>query len=294
MNGLPMTHLRLAAAFAVAVGLAGCGGGSTGNASATGQLRVALTDQAGTYDSVVLSIREVRVVPAGQENSNTNSTMPLVASFSPSRVVDVLTLSFQQQVLGTVILPAGNYHQLRLVLDANPAVGDPVNYLTQNGDPAKVALDTPSGQQSGLKILGDFAVAPGVLNVVVLDFDPAKAIVQAGASGKFLLKPTGVRIVQVSQSLAGFGSLSGAVLPAAAWDDAVVQVIPVGSAQAIAAGQVNPDDGTFRAFLPPGEYYVRVNATGFLAYDSRTLIPPGTYIVTVGADTSVTAFVLVP
>lgn len=279
----------------VAVGgllvLSGCGGGG----GETGTLRVAMTDAAGPYDKVVLAIKEIRLVPAGSDAAPTGPSLPLLATFSPAEILDVLALAFVQHVLGEAVVPAGNYVQVRLVLEPNPVTGDPVNYVTLASDPTvKHALDTPSGQQSGLKILGQYEVAPGVLNAIALDFDPTRAIVQSGSSGKYILKPTGVRLVQLSEVLPTYGSLSGAVAPPAAWPTAVVAVTPVGSAVPIATGTVNPDDGSFRAFLPAGNYTVRVTADGYAPYNSATLVPPLAYTVALGADTPVGAITLTP
>lgn len=252
---------------------------------------MALTDASGPYANVVVSITAVYAVPAGDAGEETGPGLPLVVAFDTPQVVDVLTLGFIQQVLGTASVPAGDYEQIRLVLAPNPATGEPVNYVTLAADPtAKLPLDTPSGQQSGLKIAGKFTVQPGELTAVALDFDPSRAIVSAGASGKYLLKPTGIRIVTMADRLSTYGSLSGTVGPAEAWPTALVSIMPEGSSIAVASGTVNPEDGSFRAFLPAGSYAVRVDATGYTSYDSATV--PLFYTVTIGADTVVGAITL--
>jgi hypothetical protein len=273
----------------MAVVLGGCSGGSDDN---TGTLSVAMTDQAETdYASVVVSIQAVYAVPAGDGDDATPG-LPLVVEFSPSLVVDVLTLNFIQQVLGTALVPAGEYEQIRLVLDPNPSVGDPVNYVTLASDPGtKIPLQTPSGQQSGLKIVGRYTVQAGEFTAIALDFDPAKAIVLTGG-GNYILKPTGIRIVQIEDILTTYGSLSGVVAPDLAWPTAIVSVVPEGASLAIASGTVDLDDGSFRAFLPPGSYAVRVSATGYLPYDSATI--PLFHAVVLGADTAVGTITLTP
>lgn len=262
--------------------VAGCGGGS---GVSTGQLQVTLTDATGTYDKVVLSVQAIRVVPVGQGGQNTGTGLPLIVQYPTPQVLDVLTLAFSQQVMGSAAVPAGEYEQVRLVLAPNPTTGDPVNYVTLPGDPnTKLALDTPSGQQSGLKVLGRFEVKPGVLNAIALDFDPARAIVEAGASNKRLLKPTGIRVVQMSSVLPTYGSISGTVLPDTTWSDAVVSVIPQGQAIPIAMGSVDPTDGHFVAFVPAGTYYLKITAPGFQTYDTSQLPTPVFYTVTLQQD----------
>ena len=266
---------------------AGCGGSDSGSSgSSEAQLQVAVTDSSGTYAQVVLAIREIRVVRNGEGGAPTGSRLPLIASFVPARMIDILTLSYQQQLLGEATVPVGVYEQVRLVLAPNPTDGPPINFVTLPGDPTKLPLKTPSGQASGLKIGGKFEVKAGVINAIALDFNPDKAIVAAGGSGQRLLKPTGIRIVSLSSILPTYGSLAGVVEPGAVWPTATVYVFPAGEALPIAAGSVSPDDGSFRAFLPPGTgYTLRVTAPGYYTYNSGAQSPAITYDVAQGADT---------
>jgi hypothetical protein len=83
-------------------------------------------------------------------------------------------------------LPAGQYTQLRLVLQANGA-GAPANSVLPTGGNEQ-PLDTPSAVQSGIKLIHPFTVPEGGLADVVLDFDACKSIVRRG-NGTFGLKP---------------------------------------------------------------------------------------------------------
>lgn len=268
----PRTLANLAAPLIVlaliTTALTGCGGGG-GDVADSGRLQIAMTDAAGPYASVVVSVKEIRVVPVGDEDAATGPALPLAGTLSPSRVIDVLTLQFAQTLLAEANVPAGAYSQVRLVLDPNPADGDPVNYVTLADAPdLKLPLTTPSGQQSGLKINGSFDVAAGKLTALVLDFDPNKAVVSAGNSGRYLLKPTGIRVVSAESILTSYAAISGTVLPSEAWSSAVVSIIPQGSTVPFALGGVNPEDGSFRAFVPAGVYIVSVAAKGYNIYDS--------------------------
>lgn len=276
----------------LALTFAGCGGGSNDSSSGTsGTLKVAMTDKpiAGVQ-SIVLAIREIRVVPAGNESHET-AALPRIVAFSTPRVVDVMKLQFQQTLLGEASIPSGEYSQVRLVLAANVTGQEPVNYVTYTADPTqRVALKTPSGQQSGLKVLGRFAVQAGEINVIVLDFDPARAIVQDGPNLK--LKPTGIRITQTAQVLSTFGALTGMVSPVSTRSTAFVSIVPQGHTQAIARGTVNPETGEFRALLPQGVYYVRITALGAQDYNGSLLLPPQLFTVTVGQDSAAGEFQL--
>ena len=269
-------HVVSILALAVAGGLAltGCGGGGDGGEGARGTLKVSITDQSSLYAEVHIAIEEVRVVPAGGGQEST------IATFDPPRDVEILALSFQQELLGQALIPAGDYNQVRLVLAPNPAGGDPVNYLTLLSDPAtKIPLRTPSGQQSGLKVVGQFQVVAEESNAILLDFNPDKAIVQAGNSGNYNLKPTGIRIVTTEGLPATFGGLIGTVDPDTAWQTAVVEAIPVSGTLPVASTTVDPLDGSFRLLVPAGDYNLRVSADGFTTTDF------GPFTVVAGADT---------
>ena len=126
----------LGAALVAALTFYGCGGSS--GSSSTGTLKLAITDRmSDEFKNVVISIREIRVVPAGKENAPDNDPgLPLVVHYATPRVIDVMTLKFKQEALGEdVILPAGNYSQIRLILAPNPTGQQPpVNYLVLNSD----------------------------------------------------------------------------------------------------------------------------------------------------------------
>lgn len=277
--------LALAVSGLAAVPLmGGCGGG--GDGVRTGTLSVAITDAPGEFAEVHLSILEVRVVPTGDAGEPTGPGLPLIASFDPPREVDLLDLAYAQELLGTAVVPAGEYSQVRLVLAPNVNGEPPANYVTLLSDPAtQIPLDTPSAQQSGLKLLGKYVVTAGETAAIVLDFDPARAIVEAGNSGKYILKPTSVRITQVDDILSVYGALALTVEPEDAWPSALVSVVPEGGTVPLAVGTVDPTDGHFRALLPPGSYAVRVTADGYPDYDSALLEPPVFFDVVVGTDT---------
>jgi hypothetical protein len=266
-----------------ALGLvAGCGGGGSESGTSNGRLRVAITDQAGgTYAEVHIAVSEVRVVPAG--DNGTQAGLPLIVAYDPPLDIDILTLQYQHEVLGQALIPAGDYNQVRLVLAPNEPGADPVNYLTLASDPAtKIPLRTPSGQQSGLKILGQFSVDSGVLQTIVLDFNPDKAIVQAGNSGNYNLKPTGIRVVEVLNLPPGYGALAGTISPDTTWLTGHVQVVPTGAVTPVVAeSDVDPGDGSFRLFVPPGDYDLIATADG---YDAATF---GPFTVAQAADTAV-------
>ena len=140
----------LAVATVALFQLQGCGGGGGGGSTAsTGTLKLAITDKmSDDFKNVVISIREIRVVPAGKEGASDNDPgLPVVVSFATPKVVDVMQLQFVQQALGDVLLPVGSYSQIRLILEPNPnGQQQPVNYLVLKSDltNTKIPLTTPS------------------------------------------------------------------------------------------------------------------------------------------------------
>lgn len=259
--------------------LAGCSGSSS--SSATGTLKVGITDkQSDSFANVVVAIREIRLVPSGMEGAPDNDPrLPLLVSYATPHPVDVLKLRFAQELLGTVVIPAGNYNQVRLILADNTGpASNALNYVTLITAPAvKIPIKTPSGQQSGLKVVGRFEVKPGVINAILLDFDPNTAIVNTGNSTNhdYILKPTGIRIVQTSDYLASFNALTGTVASTFKdWSSATLSVVPQGSSTPIAAGRLFSNftssrwQAPFSAFVPDGTYRVHIQANSFNNYSS--------------------------
>lgn len=267
--------------------LQGCSGG--GSASSTGTLKLSITDKmSDDFDKVVISIREIRIVPSGRENALDNDPgLPLVVRFAEPKVVDVMSLQFVQEPLGDVVLPSGNYSQVRLILEPNPnGQGQQLsNYLVLKSDlNTRIPLTTPSAGQSGLKVLGPLEIKAGVINAVMIDFDPNTAIVTRG-NGEYNLKPTGIRMVCMSEMLTRYGSISGTLFSTFKdWSSATVAVKRRGAIQdvdPIAAGRVfaNYTGGAwqapFAAFVPPSSptvvYKTFVASNGFNLYSSSAV-----------------------
>ena len=261
----------------------GCSGG--GDTAPTGTLKLSITDKmSDEFNNVVISIREIRVVPAGKEGASDNDPgLPVVVHFATPKVIDVMRLQFIQEALGDVVLPAGTYNQVRLILEPNPnGQQQPVNYLVLKSDhTTKIPLTTPSAQQSGLKVLGPIEIKPGIINALMIDFDPNTAIVARG-NGDYNFKPTGIRLVRMSDMLTQFGSISGAVFSTFKdWSSATISVKrrgAVNDVDPIAAGRIfsNFTSGAwqspFAAFVPPGSptvsYKTFISANGFSLYSS--------------------------
>jgi Domain of unknown function (DUF4382) len=203
MTRFPIPHALVV--LGAATLLAACGGGDSGSAS--GSLRLSLTDApACGYDNVWVTVEKVRVHQSGSA-ADTDSGWYEVVLAAPKRV-DLLTLTNGTlEPLGQTALPAGTYTQMRLVLSPNSASAPLANAVKPTGG-NETALTTPSGQQSGLKMNVNIAVAADTVADFAIDFDACKSFVRAGNSGQYLLKPVLSVIPIISSKIVGFVDLA--------------------------------------------------------------------------------------
>ncbi|MDT6959976.1 MULTISPECIES: DUF4382 domain-containing protein [unclassified Cupriavidus] len=188
-----------------------CGGGDGGGdpAPASGTLHVAMTDAPSCgFDHVYVTVNKVRVNASSTAGENdagwTDITLP-----SPQKV-DLLSLTNGVLFdIGRAPLPAGQYQQVRLVLNANQG-NTLANSVVVSGTTNELPLDTPSAAQSGYKIIQPFTVPANTLVDLILDFNACKSIVQRG-NGTYGLKP-----VITATPLTVSGTISGYVPPAQA------------------------------------------------------------------------------
>ncbi|MEO7706890.1 MAG: DUF4382 domain-containing protein, partial [Caldimonas sp.] len=181
------TRAARAATLAIAAIASACGGGGSSSTD-NGTLRLALTDApACGYDHVYVTVQKVRVHKSASAGDNEAGWSEVV--LNPAQRVDLLSLTNGVLAdLGQTPLPAGRYTQMRLVLAPNDAGSPMANAIKPTvGD--EVALTTPSGAQSGLKMNVSIDVAANQLADFVLDFDACKSFVKLGSSDRYLLKP---------------------------------------------------------------------------------------------------------
>ncbi|MBL0093173.1 MAG: DUF4382 domain-containing protein [Piscinibacter sp.] len=239
--------------------LAACGGGSsTTSGSATGQgtLRVALTDAPSCgFDEVNVTVEKVRVHRSSTAADADAGWSEVV--LNPARRVNLLDLTNGVLAeLGQTELPAGIYTQLRLQLASNGSTGPYANSVVPTGG-TETPLDTPSAQQSGLKMNVNLTVAANELADVVLDFDACKSVVTRGASGRYNLKP----VVTVLPRVRLDGLVAeGMVAPAIALPTTTVSLQNAG----VPVRSTVPDaSGRFVLYpVPAGTYDLVVSADG--------------------------------
>ncbi len=190
--------LRLIGVSALAAGIAACGGGGSSDSGETGTVSFGVTDAPATeFSNVTVAFTEIRLKPEDGD----------WISFPLDGFEDQNLLELQGGVSAPLItdeeVPAGNYTELRLIVDTDNSFVK----LESEGD-STYTLAVPSGEQSGLKLKGDFIVAADTSTDFTVDFDVHKSIVnpQGNSLADYLLKPS-MRLVNNLE----VGSISGLV-----------------------------------------------------------------------------------
>jgi len=174
------------------IGFASCSDDDSGNNNeGNAKLAIRLTDAPGDYEKVFIDVQEVQIkYNDGRDDVNLGINAGVYDLLELTAGVNVLL--FNDEV------PAGNISQIRLILGEN-------NTIVVDGE--IIPLDTPSAQQSGLKIQVNETLEPGILYEFMLDFDVDKSIVAKG-NGGFNLKPV-IRATTAAES----GAISGIIIP---------------------------------------------------------------------------------
>jgi hypothetical protein len=186
-----MKKLLMIGMLGLGIGLTACNKNESG--SNMTKMNIKLTDSPAAYDAIYLSVKEIQVLTSGGSSTiNVGATPFNILNFRMGK--DTLIASKD--------IPSGMIQEIRLVLN------DTGNRVVVNGN--STALTTPSGQSSGVKLKVQEELQEGVAYTLLLDFDAAKSIVQAG-NGKYLLKPV-IRAIPNAVS----GAITGVVSPLAA------------------------------------------------------------------------------
>lgn len=158
------------------------------------RLQVYLTDDPGDYEEVVIDIQDIKI-NYSSDSANGWQSLDNVKT----GLYDVLKLvNDNDTLLSDAELPAGRIEQIRLILGSD-------NYVKIDGQ--TYPLQTPSAQQSGLKLNIHQDVAEGMVYKLLLDFDAARSVVKTG-NNKYILKP----VIRTSMQSVG-GNVKGYVLP---------------------------------------------------------------------------------
>lgn len=250
--------------------LSGCDGSSSNSSSGSGKLSLYLTDvPSDKYQAVYVSIDEVLVHQGDEQDdelSDDADGWQVVAT--PRATYNLLDLvNGAMKKLATSGLDAGTYTQMRLMLKDTPDNGD--NLLGQKHPYASYIIDkedavhelkVPSGYQSGIKLVHGFEIISGLTVDLILDFDAMKSVVQAGASGNFILKPTIKVLGTLDNGIvsgiitdAGSAVLSGVTVSAQVAD---ADAAAIEDQARVAASTLTDENGEYSMYLPPGRYLI--------------------------------------
>jgi hypothetical protein len=167
-----------------------CKRSGDGSATQTTGFKMRMTDSPGDYDRV-----NVEVIGA-EVHSDVNGWTALNVKTGIYNLLDLT--NGKDTLIADGQVAVGTVSQIRLILGTN-------NSVVYKGD--TYPLETPSGQQSGLKLQVHAELQAGINYTMLLDFDADKSVVQTG-NGKYILKPV-IRVVSKAKD----GAIKGVVLP---------------------------------------------------------------------------------
>lgn len=215
------------------------------------RISVKLMDAPGDYDHVYVEVVDV-MIKVNNASNDDNGWQSLNAV--NTGIYDLLELTGGVNVLlvDDFEVLSGTLNQIRLILGDN-------NTVVINGE--TFPLNTPSAQQSGLKIQVNETLLPNIAYTFLLDFDVDESIVVAGNSGNINLKP----VIRASVE-ATTGTISGTILPLGV-QTGVTVTNGINSTSAYA-----DVDGNFRLFgLTPGIYTVIINPAPLSGWSVLTI-----------------------
>ena len=275
-RGFRVKNIWLIGAFAVLALVAACSSVDSTDGG-NGALSLSLTDAATEqYAAVYVTIDAIQVHLGGNGNKWKWVTM----STSPMTVDLLKLVNGIRKDLGTVALPSGHYTQMRLIIGQTPDnelnLHDNrhphANYVIDQNDSSIIhELKIPSGENTGVKIVRGFDINANFTTELILDFNAHSSVVQAGASGNWLLKPT-IRVVELTESAIIEGTVtlkSEEAAPGTGIAGAMVSVQRYNAAAAnpmdqvtVEAATVTDKDGNYQLLVSPGNYLLVVCAAG--------------------------------
>ena len=193
-------------------------------------LSVRMTDAPANFDAVMVDIQGVEVIGDGGTVVVLNANKGIYNLLDFSNGLDTLIASGD--------LDAGTISQIRLILgDNNTVLVDGVVHH----------LNTPSAEQSGLKLQIHQTFVAGVSYTILLDFDANQSIVKQG-NGEFQLKPV-IRTIDAAVS----GSIRGSISPIN------IGTVVTATSNGISYSTITNLNGEFMiAGLPAGSYDVTI------------------------------------
>ncbi|WP_298528644.1 DUF4382 domain-containing protein [uncultured Christiangramia sp.] len=251
MKYLSVSFKSLLVATLISVGLVSCNDDdSDGSSSEMANLSIRMTDAPGDYDAVFIDVQGIEIqleadddLDATDDDGTEGSEWVTVEDVNTG-IYDLLELTGGvSQLLADTEIEAGYVGQMRLILG-------PDNTVVVDGETK--ALNTPSAQQSGLKLQLNQRLEGGENYAFLLDFDVEQSIVETG-NGGYNLKP----VIRLSAE-ANAGMVVGTtVVPAALSSDVQSLVVLTGNGITVSAYTNNDGDFALNG-VPAGTYDVKI------------------------------------
>lgn len=210
-----MNFLKFITLNIIALLVFSCSESENNNSAERAKLSVKLVDEPGDYQNVFVEVIDVMIKYDGDNGDNGDdddeSGWESVGLINPG-VYDLLELTggVSLELVNNASIETGLIKQIRLVL------GDD-NSVVLEGETEPRLLNTPSAQQSGLKVMINQNISAGYNYDFILDFNVDESIVMAGNSGNINLKPVLRANLEVNS-----GTISGSVQPAGTAAEVVV------------------------------------------------------------------------
>lgn len=246
-----------------------CTNESNDNIDKTARVQLKLVDAPGDYLHVNIEIIDIQYNSSedegGWKSFGTAEDYPIN--------VDLTELTAGNSLmLADTIIASGMLKQIRLVLSDN----NNLVYEDEDGLEVETHLDTPSAQQSGLKLKLDQELEPGYSYTFILDWDVQKSIVKAGNSGKYNLKPV-IRVNTEVNSGSIMGKVEGDLADdniegAVALENAKVEIYanPINEGDESIASTYTNVNGEFTFLgLDAADYIIEIKVDGFDEYESE-------------------------
>lgn len=235
---------------------------SSGSSGSKSSFSLRLTDA--PVDDATAVVMQFVAVQLIQANGNWSKY-----TFDSPQMIDLLQLQGTRtaDLLANMEIPAGDYNEIILFVDASPMT----NYIVVSGTPKELKI--PGGSTAGLKLKGNFTISATRAAALVIDFDLRQSIKVAGKSGRYTFKPV-LRLVNNEN----IGHIRGTVNPALLTTGCSDGLVDTFNAAYVYAGNVTPGD--IGSGTPP-------LTTTRIAYDNASMsyvyeaafLPTGDYTI---------------
>ena len=233
----------------VSLGLTSCSDDDDSNIGTTAgkaNMTVRMTDAPGDYDEVNIDVQDVQIKVETETETDADIDADGWVSLNDveTGVYDLLELTGGiTQILADSEVPAGYVSQMRLILGTE-------NTVVVNGETKP--LNTPSAQQSGLKLQLNRQLEEGENYAFLLDFDVEESIVALG-NGGYNLKPV-IRLIADADA----GIVVGSTVIPATIETNVQSLVKLSNSGVTVSAYTDADGNFALNGVPAGTYDLQI------------------------------------